>query len=402
MTRRWLLAATLLVTLARSSSAQTPEAPVEPSVAPPVQLGPVSLRPAVILREVGYDSNVLHESHEGEADFTATLGARLDVGLKARLVQATYTTLYEYVYFEKFEDERGSNRGAEGRVDFSFQRLRPYVIAGVSRSHERPSAEVDARVLRLVSNVGAGATLAAASRTSLHVGYRNIASDFADEETFRGIRLADELNGTSEAALVGADFVLSPLTTVSAHGEYTEDRFHSSPDRDANSYRYGVTAILHPLALISGRATLGVRGFRPLDARVRDFTGVTAAIAVSYAVQEETRVGLTVDRDLRYSFAELTPYYVSTGGRLTITHRLVGDFDGQVFGGFEQLAYEARLDTEAADAIDTVRLFGGGVGFRLGDGSRIGITADYATRTSPAPDREYSRARLYATLNYGF
>ena len=41
-------------------------------------------------------------------------------------------------------------------------------------------------------------------------------------------------------------------------------------------------------------------------ARVRD--GLTAAIAVSYASREETRIGLIIDRDLRYSFAEETPW----------------------------------------------------------------------------------------------
>ena len=383
--------------------AQTPQPPVEPSEPARAQLGPVSIRPALILREVGYDSNVLHQSEDGEGDFTATFGARVDVGFRSSRVRGSYSGFYEYLYFASFEAERGANGGADARLDFTLERVRPYVSGGITRSHERPTSEIDARASRLVSNVAAGTTVAAGSRTSLHVGVRQSDSEFDEDETFRGVGLADQLNGASRSVLYGADFVLSPLTTISVHGEHAQDRFDTSGERDANSYRYGVTATMQPLALISGRASIGVRAFRPLNAVVPDFTGLTAAIAVSYALHEDTRVGLTFDRDLRYSFAEETPYYVSTGGRLTLTHRLFGDFDGQVFGGFERIGYEARVDaSQVPDGSDNIRIVGGGFGYRLGDGSRVGINLDYATRTSPAPDREYSRGRVYATVTYGF
>ena len=398
------VAALMLATVgATPSPAQTPQVPAEPSTPARLQMGPVSVRPALILREVGYDSNVLHRSTEPEGDFTATFGAKVDVGLRTPRVRGTYTSFYEYLYFETFDSERGSNRGAEGRIDLLFERLRPYFTGGINQSHERPSGEIDARALRVTSNLAAGTTLALFSRTSLHVGYRRTATDFDDEELFRGVRLSDELNGTIEAVAYGLDFVLSPLTTISVHGERAEDRFDRADDRDADSERYGVTATFHPLALISGRASVGVRAFRPLNDQIRDFTGVTAAVAVAYALRDETRIGVTVDRDLRYSFAEQTPYYISTAGRLTFTQRLIGDFDGQVFGGLERIEYQARLDAlDALSETDEVRLVGAGLGYRLGDGSRVGVNIDYATRTSPADEREYNRRRIYATLNYGF
>ena len=404
MIARSLAGAVLMSALGVTAAfAQTPQTPAEPATPARLQLGPLAVRPALVLREVGYDSNVLHRADGAQGDFTATFGAKVDLGLKASRVQATSTSFYEYLYFQTFDGERGANRGLDGRIDLLFERLRPYFSAGINRTHERPNAEIDARASRLSSNVAVGATLAAFSRTSLHAGYRRTATEFADDEIFRGVRLADELNGHATALAYGADFVLSPFTTLSVHGERAEDRFDAAAERDANSYRYGVTAILHPLALISGRASVGVRAFRPLSNQLREFTGLTAAIAVSYAIREETRIGLTIDRDLRYSFAEQTPYYISTGGRLTATQRLFGDFDGQLFGGLERIAYEARLDVPgAAEINDHVRIVGGGLGYRMGDGSRLGVNVDYATRTSPIAASEYSRGRVYATLNYGF
>jgi hypothetical protein len=399
-----LTAATFVLTLAASAAgAQPPPPPAEPSTPARVEVGPLSLRPALILRDVGFDSNVFNTPEGGDGDFTATFGAKVDVGVRSSRIQGTYSSFYEYIYFQTFRSERGANRGTDGRVDFLLGRVKPYLTAGLSHSHERPSAEIDTRPLRVQSSVGFGTSVAAFSRTTFAAGYRRGTVDYADEETFRGVRLADQLNGSNDAVVFGADVELSPLTTVSIHGERSQERFDFSPDRDADSYRYGVTATLHPLALISGRASIGVRAFRPLSHQVRDFTGLTAAIAVAYAHRDETRLALTIDRDLRFSFAEETPYYISTGGRVTLTHRLFGNLDGQALAGVERIAYEPRLDVaDAGGERDTVATAGGGIGYRLDDGSRLGFNIDRAVRSSPAAGREYTRLRMYGTLTYGF
>ena len=386
------------------AAAQTSAPPPEPATPARVQLGPLALRPQLILRDVGYDSNVFNESDQPKSDFGATVGAKLDMTAHLPRVQGTYTSFYEYMYFKTYESERGSNRGVEGRADVLLGRLRPYFAAGITNSHERPTAEIDARAERQQTHTAFGATVAAFSRTALNVGYRHSTLAFADDETFRGVNLSDELNGRADSLTFGADMELTPLTTVSITGERLQERFDSSSERDANSYRVGVTATLQPLALISGRASVGVRAFRPLSPQVEEFTGLTAAIAIGYTLPKDTRLNVSIDRDLRYSFEQLTPYYISTGGRVSVTKRLMGSLDAQGFAGFERINYEARLDApELADVgTDAVRLFGVGVGYRLGDGARLAINFDHTTRSSPSPDREYARGRVYTTLNYGF
>jgi hypothetical protein len=345
---------------------------------------------------------VFNQSDGSQGDFTATLGARADLGIRTSRILGAYSSFYEYLYFQTFESERGSNRGTEGRVDFLLGRVRPYVLGGISNSHDRPNAEIDVRALRQQTSVGGGVRAAAFSRTAVFAGYRRNSVGYDGDEAFRGVRLADELNGHTSTVTFGADVELSPLTTVSMHGERMAERFELSPDRDADSHRYGVTATLNPLALISGRATVGVRAFRPNNPVVPSFTGITAAIAVGYAFHDESRIGLTIDRDLRHSFAESTPYFISTGARLTFTQRLVRNIDAQLVGGFDRIAYEARLDGTAEDQRDRLRTFGGGVGVRLNDSSRLAINYEHTKRTSPVEFREYSRGRWFAALTYGF
>jgi Putative beta-barrel porin 2 len=398
------LASVLLCGLSATAvSAQPPIVPAEQATPARVQVGPFEIRPTVIMRDIGWDSNVFNQSTDEQGDFTATMGAKVDASVRRSRVIGSYSTFYEYLFFKESESERGSNRGTEGRVDVIFGRLRPYFLAGVINSHDRPNAEIDRRARRQQGQMGFGLIAAALSRTTVTAGYRRQSIDYAEDEAFRGVKLADELNGQTDTFSYGADVEVTPLTTLSVHGEHLLERFTLSPDRDANSFAAGVSATLNALALISGRATIGFRAFRPLNAFEPDFTGLTANVAVAYAFHDVSRLEVGLDRNLRHSFFEDTPYYVSTGARVAYTQRLTPVVDGRVLLSLERIAYDPRLD--AADPVkerDHLRTFGVGAGFLLGEGARLGINFDHTTRSSPAPDREFSRGRLYATVTYGF
>jgi hypothetical protein len=114
------------------------------------------------------------------------------------------------------------------------------------------------------------------------------------------------------------------------------------------------------------------------------------------------RVALNVDHDIRYSFADETPYYLSTAARITLTQRIHGPVDLQIVGGGDRLRYEARADVGALARSDRLRVLGGGIGYRLGDNSRIGVNIEHTERSSPAEERRYTRRRIFGSLTYGF
>lgn len=403
-----LLALLAVPTPSVAQVATPPPAPGAPGTEEPppsrIQLGPLGVRPAIILREIGYDSNVLNRTTDEQGDFTATAGGRVDLGARVARVLTSGSAFYEYLYFKDFASERGSNRGLEGRADFLLGRLRPHLLGGLRTSHDRPSPEIDSRAERTQTTFGTGMGFAAGSHTTLNLAYRYDAGTFGDDETFRGVNLAQELDLRSHVVTFGPSFELTPLTTLSVYGEERRDRFTYSPDRDANSHRYGVTATFNPLALISGQASVGFAAFRPQSSLEPDFSGITAAVSLAYAFKDTTRIAVSIDRDLRHSFIEETPYYIGTGSRATFTQRLFRNIDGQATVGFDRIAYEARLDEPQAlgELRDRVRVVGGGIGVRLGQDTRLALNYDHTARFSQVATREYSRARLFATLNYGF
>jgi hypothetical protein len=159
-----------------------------------------------------------------------------------------------------------------------------------------------------------------------------------------------------------------------------------------------------PDALLKGRASVGVRRFKPVSGELPDYTGPVAAVELSFAPRETTRFDVKVDRDVQYSFEPLTPYYVATGGGVTVMQRLVGQFD--VTGSFARhmLAYRAiegaALDR---DRRDNVNILGGGVGYHLSQGARIGFNVEYSERQSnDVLRREYDRLRMFGSVTYGF
>lgn len=397
-----LLVVSAVLGLPGAAGAQTYPAPPDPAENARVRMGPVSIRPTLIIRDVGVDSNVFNESGIPQQDFSATAGAKVDMGMRLNRMLATYTSTYEYMYFQKFKSERGSNRGSEGRVDFLLGRLRPHAFASLLDSHERPNTEIDARAHRRQSGYGAGVGVLLFAHTSLTAGYRRSAATYSDDEFFDGVRLADALNTDTETVTGGLEFELTPLTSLSFNVERSEDRFKRTPSRDAETLRYGATVTFHPGALISGRAQLAYRDFQPRSTEIPEMSGLAAAVALSYAFRDQTRLAVTFDHDIRYSFADLTPYYLSTAGRLTVTQRVFGPLDVQVVGGADRLAYEPRADASDAARGDTLRTLGGGIGYRLGDNSRLGLNIEHTERSSPVEERRYTRRRIFGSLTYGF
>ena len=130
--------------------------------------------------------------------------------------------------------------------------------------------------------------------------------------------------------------------------------------------------------------------------------GMAVAVALTSSFRDQTRVVVNLDHDIRYSFADLTPYYLSTAARATITQRIVGPFDVQAVAGAERLVYEPRADAPNAAHGDRLRTLGGGIGYQLAENSRLGLNIEHTERSSPIEQRRYSRRRIYGSLTYGF
>jgi hypothetical protein len=394
-----LLLLVALVALPRAAAAQQPPV-TDPIESMPIRFGPLGLTPSLQITNVGIDTNVFNEPGTPRQDFTATLVPKLIARLRAGRILLSYSSSSGLVYFKKFRSERAINVSTDVRADFNLGAVQPFVTASFLRTRDRANAEIDVRAHRSQPVYGGGVKLNLASRTALVLSAQRQEIKYdAGEEPFRGVLLSQALNEHADSAEGALQFNVSPFTTFSVVGSVQQDRFTSSPERNADSFRIMPTVEFTPEALLNGSFGIGYRRFRTVDPAVPDYAGLIMRAGVGWTLLGVTRFDLSLSRDVQYSFEPDTPFYVQTITGLTITQALAAGLDIRAVANRQAMAYQAVGTAEGrTDHADTI---GAGTGYRFRGNMRLGINWDYARRQSAQSDRQYVARRLYASLTFG-
>jgi len=368
----------------------------------PLLVGRVTLFPAFVLKDVGFDDNIGNDPEETREDFTLTAQPRLKAAVPIGSTQLTGAVTVGLVYYATYKDEQSVNRLFEGRFESTAGRLRPFVSGAFNHSRERSGYEIDARVLREESNLSAGASFRMTGVTSLTGFYRRTTLDYGEGETLLDAALASQLDHVTDLASVGLRFAVTPLTTIGVDVETQRDRFDTATIRDTDSLRIAPLVEFAPDAVINGRLTAGFRQFSPRDAIVPEFTGLVAAGNLAYSLLGVTRFAGDLTRDVMYSFDPVTPYYIVTSGKLTINQRVGGPIDVIALAGLDRLEYQGLEGLPPTGRVERTRTFGGGLGIRAGRTLRFAIIYDHAQRESTDLDRRaYQRNRVFGSATYG-
>ena len=398
-----VLAATLAAVLASSGAvAQTTTDP-DGSAEARFKAGGLALDPRLAIRDVGVDTNVYNEANTPQSDVTATVGPEVQSWFRSGRVAATGTTTVGWVYFQNATRQRSFDFKQTARMDVSLVRVTPHADVAYERTRRRPNDEIDIRVRQLRTLAGGGVAVHPGPRMTVDVSYEQRGFDFG-EGVYGDVALARSLNRTEREASVTTSWTLTPLTTFVVKGAHRDDTFEFAGERDSRSISVMPGLEFKPLALISGRAYVGLRAFRPIHDNLPQFTGLTSAVDLRYVARDRLRIEFGFLRDIDYSYEIELPYFVSTGGRIEAVQAIGGSWDivGRVAS--TRMAYQGFEGTiiRADERVDRAWLTGGGVGRRFGPEVRIGFDVNYATRNSSEPSRQYSGIRAGGSVTYGY
>jgi hypothetical protein len=400
-----VLAATVLALLAAAPALAQSSGAMEPGT---IKIGPVSIRPTFLIRNVGRDDNVFNETENPKRDFTMTLSPTAEVVFQPRRLKLTYTQATDYVYFKTYKSERGANQSSSLRADLDLGVLQPYIGAVGANTKTRLNHEIDARARHNDRTYFAGVTANVFARTSVTLGVRQFTTTFergecsaTSQTCFRGQSLADNLNSRLEAIEGGVGLALTPLTSVGVRFAKERQIFELARERDSDTIRIMPIINFSPLGLISGSIAVGYRKFTARDPATPGFSGLVVAVTSGVTLFDNHRVDVIVNRDLTYSYDRDTPYFIGTSATVTWTFAIAGPFDLKGSVTRDRMRYADPTGT-AGTRFDNFEEYGVGIGVRIRRRLRLGVQGDFLHRDSQtAVDRNYDNRRIYGTLTWG-
>jgi putative beta-barrel porin BBP2 len=401
MLRRTVLLGCLALAQAIPAGAQS--SPGSDPDASTTHLGPIGITPTFLVRAIGRDENVYNDAVNPVSDYTFTVVPGAKMLFKPAFMRVEYTTATEYVYYRQQKSERSTNSSSAVRVQFNLARVQPYVMYSGVSSKERLNTEIDKRARHNERVYGGGLGFKVGSRFLLGTGVKSTRLAFDRGIDFRGEELAHALNSDVRSIDASGSLELTPFTTFTLGVSREQQRFVDAHDRDSDSWRVMPTVSFSAQAVLTGGISFGYRHFKPRSPLLPVYSGLVATVTANTTVWNRYRLEMNFARDLRNSYQADTPYYLATGGTLTVTVALVGPFDVQVNGTRQILAYRGKLATATEKpGDDTVTGYGGGFGYRPIERLRIGINATWAQRDSQlASNREYHNRRIFAALTWG-
>ncbi len=401
-TRRAFVLSIAIISISVPLGAQDVSAP---DTNAPVRFGPLALAPTVKLVNLGVDTNVFFEPDTAhpKSDFTTTLQPGTGAWLHMGRSYFEVTVKEDLVYYQQYSNQRSANNFET--LGFTAPLTRFTFKAGVryANTFDRPGYEISERVHHIDTGYNGAAEVKVLSKTFVGIHADRGTFRYDEHETFMGVDLRQELNRTSTNAGVTIRDQLTPLTAITVDGSAQQDRFEFNPLRNADSKQISAGAQFDPFALISGSATVGYRDFTPLAAGVPAFQGVTANVHLTYTAAGATKIAVEALRDVQYSYDVKTPYYVEGGATVSASQQIYGPVDAVGRLGAYNLSYRVAVGAGVGpDDTDTIRLYGGGVGYRIGRAMRIGANVESQRRTSAVAARNYHGLLYGISATYDF
>ena len=367
--------------------------------------GPLVWTPTFTLREAGVDSNVFNTPLNPQQDVTAGAVSSVSSVLTLGILQAATDGSLEYLYFDRFAQERGLNRRVSTHLEFPVSRFSPDVTIAWERVKDRAGNEIDTRAPRTGLSYAAGIQTRVGSRLAVTATVGKQKETYERGVSFRDVEIAQQLNRESTLGTVTGRLTLTPLTALAVDASVGRDDFPLKPAAANDNVRLDAGFEFAPDAIIRGRAAVGYHSMSPRqsvsNAVAANFSGVTSVVDLSYTLLGLTRFTGRFSHDSNYSIDTSQPYYVSTAGALEVLQTLFGPVALTVRASREKLDYPATdLDVAHVDFAD---MFAGGPTIRMGPQAVIALLYDNAERRSPrGPEFGYQRHRIYTTVTYEF
>lgn len=407
----------LLLTPAAALAQETPPTP-RPGPAPAVvsnerpgliKVGPLFVTPFLRLNSAGLDTNVFYTATDRRIDGQALGGPGLDVVLPAGDVRFLSSGGIDYLYFVRTKSQRHLGGSGRARLEWNPGRLRAGIEQAFAESFERPSLEVDQRVLSETWTTHGDVALTLPGRLGIVATANSARQNVPESTAFRGTDLQRTLSRDEQRFTAGLRYHMTLKTAALLEGDQQMDRFKRDPSRDADSNRLYAGLEISSATRLAGRAVGGARFFRPRGGGPREVTPY-ASIDLSYQFHPRTVVRTAYERDLAFSAFDTTgtlPTLRNERAEVRLEKGLFGRFVIDVYGGYTRLLTNGSVTLttetgppESGIRDDTAWSGGADFGYQFRSRVRIGVAATYLDRRSNFQDLGIHGVLVGGTVRY--
>lgn len=376
-----------------------------------LRAGPLAIAPYIRLGQIALDTNVFYTAEERTTDLTASGGPGLRIDVPMGRVVPFVDGNVNYYWFARTKEERRFGGGAGGGFDWNAGAFRMGASRYFVRTYERPSFEVDRRVLRdewqtrVHLDVDAGARFRIEPRFS--VENREVPAGFE----YLGSDLSRSLTENRSRLELGLIYGLTSKTDFVVLLDQEWSRFPKDVTRDADSNRLAGGFALQSQTRLGGRAIGGIRLFRPKGrGRGAGFTRPYAEARLEWILGGKTRLSAEYTLDTQYS-----AFGTESGALPTVATQNVGVRFFRRIGRRIEFNADGRLMTLKNDTPVVVRRRGSeqtvirddqsygasaDLGFRIRERLRLGVMATYNERQSNFADFGVDGLLLGASIRF--
>lgn len=277
------------------------------------RLGPMLVRPRILLQDAGYDDNLRFDAADREGDFTVTIEPGVDALFLAggrggvRIEQD-----FDYVAFRTNTDLNHWNSTTRAR---GVLLLAPAVLSLEERYasiEERPNTEVDERVRRREN--GLTAAVRAQPRERLGLGASAAVTSYEFDATAGGSQeIAGGLNRRERTGTVSGDYRILPKTRVTIEGSWQRIDFDDEAlGRGTNARTVLPGLSFDSSAAIQGSFKLGVTDVHAPDSPDQDHRGTVGEALIGSRISRSGRARLEAARRLVVSAVPGNIYFIET------------------------------------------------------------------------------------------
>lgn len=420
--RNWVVAIGAVVAVFCAYEPAEAQSSDEPPTHAPVQVGPLVLLPAIQVSNFGYDSNVFNRDQKDKpiSDYTAIANPAVDGWIRMPRVRLTAHSQLDYYYFKQLTTLRAFDTDNRVRAEVPLNRLTPYVRGTFVNTRHRVTLEIDALARHRDDLAVAGVDVRLTPKISAGAYVRRGQVKYEANSLYLGSDLATVLNHTSRGEGVDLNWGVTPYTTFTLEVQQGRDRFLLSPQRDSKSLWVSPVLEFKPLALISGRASVGFQRRTFITGVLPKFNGTVAQVDLQSTIRERARVSLSVHRELTYSYRLGVSDYLLTDVTGSIAQRLGDSWDVGASVGRGRVNYPTQIlavplgtpaGTDTATAApapvvipdETVITYGLDVGYKIGR-TRVALNVQHRARQTDQTtlNRSYDRLRVGTTVTYTF